>query len=52
MTLDGYNATYGTDEVSQPYTDFVTAFGAGLVTFAGLFALAYIYKYARKNRLV
>lgn len=49
MTLDGYNATFGTDEVAQPWTDAITGTGKAIVDFAPLIGLVLVYKFFKRK---
>ena len=44
-----YNASYGTDDVTEVTVDGLVVFGITMVGFAGLIALVMLYKWARKN---
>lgn len=44
-----YNASYGTDDVTEVTIDGIVVFGITIVGLMGLIALVFLYKWARKQ---
>jgi hypothetical protein len=44
-----YVAEYSTDDVTSVTIDGLVIFGITIIGFAGLIALVFLYKFARKN---
>lgn len=47
---DGYNATYGADEIDEPIVDVLVGVGAALVGFATLVGLVFLWRWYKKSR--
>lgn len=50
MTLDGYNQTYSSAEVSEVSTDLIVEIGSQLVPFVAIIVIIIIYKLVTKKR--